>query len=132
MSSDHGIDLQIVDCGKVDNRRKYEFRSTSIGATDGGRSAIAGDKTTVSVDVLTDPERPSENPESWREGERESRSRGDSITFARESISAERGNAGVVDCGMTKRMSGKLFFVVNEGRDGLEPAAYEALRVCCD
>ena len=29
-------------------------------------------------------------------------------------------------------MSGKLFFAVNEGREGLDPAAYEALRTCCD
>jgi len=64
VSNDRGIDLQIVDGGKVDSRRKYEFRSASIDVTDGGRSAIAEDSTTVSVDVLTDSARPSENPES--------------------------------------------------------------------
>ena len=118
----------------MDSRRKYEFRSTSIGVMDGGRSAIAEDKTIVSVDVLTDSERPSENPESWREGEREGRSRGDFVVFTREGASVARGNAGVpvTDCGIARRMSGRLFFAVNEGRKGLDPAAYEALRMCCD
>lgn len=37
----------------------------------------------------------------------------------------------VVDCGIARRISGKLFFAVNEGLEGLEPPAYEALRVCC-
>lgn len=125
------MDLQIVDAGKVDSRRKYEFLSTSIGVADGGRSAIAGAITTVSVDVLTDP---SENPESWREGEGECGSRGDPVPFIREGSSAERGNAGETeaDFGIARRISGKLFFTVNEGLEGLEPAAYEALRVCCD
>ena len=132
MSNDRGIDLQIVDGGKVDNRRKYEFRSTSISGTDGGRSVIAEDKTTVSVDVLTDSERPSENPESWREGEREGKSRGGFFVFTREGTPVERGNAGirVADWGIARRISGKLFFAVNAGRDGLDSAAYEALRVC--
>lgn len=38
----------------------------------------------------------------------------------------------VVDRGMARRISGKLFFAVNKGREGLEPAAYEAFRMCCD
>ena len=41
----------------------------------------------------------------------------------------ESGNAGIraVDCGITKRISGKLFFTVNASRESLGSAAYEAL-----
>ena len=94
---------------------------------------IDEDKTTVSVGVLTDSERPSENPESWREGEREGKSRGDSFGFIREGAPIERGNAGIraADCGIARRISGKLFFAVNAGRVGLDSAAYEALRMRC-
>lgn len=101
---------------------------------DGGRSEIAEDKTIVSVDVLTESERPSENPESWRGGAREGRPRGGSIVFARGGAPVARGNAGVLvtDCGVARRMSGRLFFATNEGREGLDSAAYEALRMCCD
>ena len=49
---------------------------------------------TVSVDVLTDSKRPSENPESWRKGERAGKSRGDSVVFIREGAPVERDNAG--------------------------------------
>lgn len=104
----------------MDSRRKYEFFSTSIDVTDEGRSAIADGITTVSVDVLTESERPSENPESWRGGGREGRSRGDSVMLAREGTSAERGNAGVIG---GRRISGKLFFAANRGRGDLEAAA---------
>jgi len=38
----------------------------------------------------------------------------------------------VTDCGVARRMSGRLFFAANEGREGLDSAAYEALRMCCD
>ena len=81
----------------------------------------------MSVDVLTDPERPSENPESWREGEREGKSRGDSFVLIRE---GER-YAGIraADCGVVKRIPGELFFTVNANREGLGSAAYEALRM---
>ena len=37
----------------------------------------------------------------------------------------------MVDRGTACRISGKLFFAVNEGREGLEPPVYEALRMCC-
>ena len=37
----------------------------------------------------------------------------------------------MVDRGVACRISGRLFFVVNDGREGLEPPAYEALRICC-
>ena len=84
---------------------------------------------TVSVDVLTDSERPSENPESWREGEREGKSRGGSFVFIREGAPAERGNAGIraANCGIASRISGKLFFAVNAGGEGLDSAACGAL-----
>ena len=85
----------------------------------------------MSVDVLTDSERSSENPESWREGKRKGRSWGDSFVFTREGAPVERGNAGirVANCGIARRISGKLFFVVNASREGPGSAAYEALRI---
>ena len=58
----------------------------------------------MSYDVLTDSERPSENPESWRGGEREGKSWGDSFVFMREGAPVERDNAGIraADCGIAK------------------------------
>ena len=95
--------------------------------------AIAEDKTTVSVDVLTDSERPSENQESWREGEREGRSWGNSFVFIHEGAPVERGDAGIraANCGIARRISDKLFFVVNASREGLCSAAYDASRISC-
>ena len=37
----------------------------------------------------------------------------------------------VVDRGTAFRISGKLFLAVSDGRKGLVPPAYEALRMCC-
>lgn len=36
------------------------------------------------------------------------------------------------DFGIARRMSGKLFFAVNEGREVLEPTPCETVRMCCD
>ena len=87
---------------------------------------------TVFVDVLTDSKRPSENPESWREGERVGKSQGDSFVFIREGGPVERDNAGPRAADRHSQTHiGQALLRCQRRPGGLDSVEYEALYMCC-